>query len=157
MHDCKLEALEEALEQLGGDHAVIAYYFNHDLDRIKALFKRRGYNYRVYKDANDKDAWNRGEVDYLLVHPASCGYGLNLQDGGHHIIWFGLTWNLEQYQQTNARLFRQGQIYPVVVHHLVVKGGMDEAVIQALNRKGNAQEGLLQALRARIEVVSHDA
>lgn len=156
VHNCKLDALEETIEQLGGDHAVICYYFKHDLERITALFDANGYNYSVYEDSIDMRRWNEGKIDYLLVHPASCGYGLNLQDGGHHIIWFGLTWNLEQYQQTNARLFRQGQQHPVVVHHLIVKGGLDETVISALHRKGDAQEGLLRALRARIEAVKND-
>jgi hypothetical protein len=104
-----------------------------------------------YLGAEDEKAWNAGEVDVLLAHPASCGYGLNLQQGGHHIIWYGYpNWNLELYQQTNKRLHRQGQIYPVIAHHLVVEGGMDEEVVAALHSKGDTQEALMQALKARI-------
>ena len=87
----------------------------------------------------------------LLAHPASCAYGLNLQNGGHHIVWFGLTWSLEQYEQANKRLHRQGQRHPVIVHHLVVQGGMDEDVIESLRAKGDTQEALMDALKARIK------
>ena len=106
---------------------------------------------RIYSTDEDLRAWNAGEVDLLLAHPASCCYGLNLQGGGHHVIWFGLTWSLEQYQQANKRLHRQGQPWPVIVHHLVVQGGMDEDVIQSLQAKDRSQEALLQALKARID------
>ena len=94
--------------------------------------------------------WNSGKIDVLLAHPASCGYGLNLQQGGHHAIWFGLTWSLEQYEQANKRLHRQGQKHPVVIHHLIVQNGMDETVIEALKNKGNMQDALMSALKARI-------
>ena len=94
-----------------------------------------------------------GEIDILLAHPASCGYGLNLQRGGHHAIWFGLTWSLEQYEQANKRLHRQGQEHPVVIHHLIVQGGMDEAVLEALHDKGDMQNALLNALRVRISKI----
>jgi len=94
--------------------------------------------------------WNAGLIDILLAHPASCGYGLNLQQGGHHAIWFGLTWSLEQYEQANKRLHRQGQEHPVVIHHLVVQGGMDMTVIEALKSKGDMQNALMAALKARI-------
>lgn len=106
---------------------------------------------RVYQSAADEDAWNAGEIDVLLAHPASCAYGLNLQNGGHHIVWFGLTWSLEQYEQANKRLHRQGQRHPVIVHHLVVQGGMDEDVIESLRAKGDTQEALMDALKARIK------
>ena len=92
-------------------------------------------------------------VDILLVHPASCGYGLNLQQGGHHVIWYTLTQSLEEYQQTNKRLHRQGQEHPVIVHHLLVKGGRDEDVIKSLSRKDGGQESLLQSIKAKIEEV----
>ena len=91
-----------------------------------------------------------GEIDVLLAHPASCGYGLNLQLGGHHAIWFGLTWSLEQYEQANKRLHRQGQNEPVIIHHLITQGGMDETVIETLHSKGNMQDALMTALKARI-------
>ena len=157
IHDCKLEALLEAVEGLSGQHAIICYAFIHDRDRILQALEKTGLRVRVYKDARDKDAWNAGEIDLLLVHPASCGYGLNLQEGGHHVIWFGLTWNLEEYQQTNKRLHRQGQKYPVIVHHLVVKGGRDEDVIKSLADKDGAQEALLQSLKVRIKTAQESA
>ena len=159
VHDCKIEALLETIEQLNGQHAVVCYAFRSDRERIlKALETRaeKGLRFRTYEGAEDKDAWNRGEVDVLLLHPASAGYGLNLQDGGHHIIWFGLTWALELYQQTNKRLHRQGQTMPVIVHHLIVKGGRDEDVLASLGDKDRAQERLLESLKARIDAVQAD-
>lgn len=150
VHDCKLEAFLEAVEQLNGQHAIVCYQFVSDRERLLAALAKTGLRVRVYRSAADKDLWNAGEIDLLLIHPASCGYGLNLQQGGHHIIWFGLTWNLEEYQQANKRLHRQGQQFPVIVHHMVVRGGRDEDVIQSLARKDDAQESLLEALKARI-------
>lgn len=150
IHDCKLEAFLEAVEALNGQHAIVCYQFVHDKTRLLEALGKTGLRVRVYKDLTDKDAWNAGEVDLLLIHPASCGYGLNLQAGGHHIIWFGLTWNLEEYQQANKRLHRQGQAYPVIVHHLVVQGGRDEDVIKSLEGKDQVQERLLESLKARI-------
>ena len=116
-----------------------------------AALEPLGLRVRVYQNAADEDAWNAGEIDVLLAHPASCAYGLNLQNGGHHIVWFGLTWSLEQYEQANKRLHRQGQRHPVIVHHLVVQGGMDEDVIESLRAKGDTQEALMDALKARIK------
>lgn len=150
VHDCKIEALLEAVEALNGQHAVICYYFNHDRDRLVNALAKTGLRVRVYHGTKDKDDWNAGEIDLLLIQPASCGFGLNLQDGGHHIIWFGLTWNLEEYQQANKRLHRQGQLYPVIVHHLIVQGGRDEDVIRSLAGKDDVQESLLQSLKVRI-------
>ncbi|MEG0986249.1 MAG: DEAD/DEAH box helicase, partial [Clostridia bacterium] len=105
---------------------------------------------RLMRTSEDERAWNAGEVDILLAHPASAAFGLNLQDGGHHVIWFGLTWSLELYQQANKRLHRQGQTSRVIVHRLVVEQGMDEDVITALKGKGDTQDALLDALKARI-------
>lgn len=153
VHDCKIEALLETVEQLNGQHAVVCYYFNHDRDRITEALAKTGLLVRVYAGAQDKDDWNAGNIDLLLVQPASCGYGLNLQEGGHHVIWFTPTWNLEEYQQTNKRLHRQGQQYPVIIHHLIVKGGRDEDVIKSLEQKDDVQESLLQSLKARIQKV----
>lgn len=153
IHGCKLEAFMETVEQLGGAHALVFYSFRHDLDRVVAALSKTGLRVRAYGGPADDEAWNAGEVDILLAHPASCAYGLNLQNGGHHVIWFGLTWSLEQYQQANKRLHRQGQMHPVVVHHLVVQGGVDEDVMSALQSKGDTQEALMQALKARIEKV----
>lgn len=157
VHDCKIEALMEAVEQLNGQHAIICYYFNHDRDRLMEALAKTGLRVRVYTDAKDKEDWNAGNIDLLLLHPASCGYGLNLQEGGHHIIWFTLTWNLEEYQQTNKRLHRQGQEYPVIIHHLIVKGGRDEDVITSLERKDDVQESLLRSIKAIIQRVREAA
>lgn len=151
VHGCKVEAFLEVVEQLHGEHALVFYWFRHEQERLMAALEGSGLRVRVYRGAEDADAWNAGNVDLLLAHPASCGYGLNLQAGGHHIIWFGYpNWALEIYQQANARLHRQGQQYPVIAHHLVVQGGMDEAVVAALHDKGDTQEALMQALRAKI-------
>ena len=146
----KLEAFMEAVEALNGQHAIVCYSFVHDKERLLQALSKSKLRVRVYKGAQDKDDWNAGKIDLLLIHPASCGYGLNLQEGGHHIIWFGLTWNLEEYQQANKRLHRQGQDHPVIVHHLIVKGGRDEDVIRSLASKDKVQESLLESLKARI-------
>ena len=148
IHNCKVEAFLEVLEQLNGQHCLVFYNFQHDRDRLLAALEPLGLRVRVYQNAADEDA---GEIDVLLAHPASCAYGLNLQNGGHHIVWFGLTWSLEQYEQANKRLHRQGQRHPVIVHHLVVQGGMDEDVIDSLRAKGDTQEALMAALKARIK------
>lgn len=153
VHDCKIEALKELLEQIGHEHAVVCYGFVHDKERILEALHGSGKIVRVYSGAADKDAWNRGEIDILLIHPSSCGYGLNLQQGGHHIIWFTPTWNLEEYIQANKRLHRQGQPEPVIVHRLIVKGGRDEDVVRSLTSKDAAQERLLASLKARIDAV----
>ncbi|MPM54877.1 hypothetical protein SDC9_101660 [bioreactor metagenome] len=149
VHDCKAEAFLELVEQLHGEHALVFYWFQHERDKLVELLGRRA---RVYQGPEDEAAWNAGRVEVLLAHPASCAYGLNLQDGGHHIVWYGYpNWNLELYQQANKRLHRQGQLCPVIAHHLVVQGGMDEDVVAALHSKGDTQEALMQALKARIE------
>ena len=151
VHDCKLEVFMETIEQLNGQHALVFYYYQHDRDRILAALEKTGLKVKVYTDSKDETEWNAGNIDILLAHPASCGYGLNLQEGGHHVIWFGLTWALEEYQQANKRLHRQGQRFPVIVHRLITLGGVDEDVIKSLEGKDNAQENLLQALKARID------
>lgn len=150
IHDCKIDVLLETIEQLNGQHTIIYYHFQHDRDRILDALSRSNLTVRVYKDAKEETDWNDGKIDVLLAQPSSCGYGLNLQDGGHHIIWFGLTWNLEEYQQANKRLHRQGQLYPVIVHRLITQGGTDEDVIHSLESKDNVQESLLSALKVRI-------
>lgn len=154
IHACKIEAFMELVEQLRGEHALVFYWFQHERDRLVAALAQTGHHVRVYQGAEDEQVWNAGEVDILLAHPVSCGYGLNLQAGGHHAVWFGYpNWALEVYQQANRRLHRQGQKYPVIVHHLVVQGGMDEVVVDALHSKGDRQETLVQALKAKIEKV----
>lgn len=156
LQSCKIDALLETVEQLGDQHAIICYNFKHDKDRLLTALAKTGRRVAVYEGEQQKQDWNAGRIDLMLVQPASCGYGLNLQAGGHHIIWFGLTWSLELYQQTNKRLHRQGQPYPVIVHHLIVKGGADEDVISALHNKDLTQEGLLNALRVRLKTVKND-
>lgn len=152
VHDCKLEAFMELVEALHGEHALVFYWFQHERDRLLEALARTSLRVRVYRQGTDGDAWNAGEVDILLAHPVSCGYGLNLQNGGHHAVWYGYpNWTLELYQQANARLYRQGQRYPVICHHLVVQGGMDEAVVAALHDKGDAQAYLMRILRQRIQ------
>lgn len=152
MHDCKIEAFMEVIEQLHGEHALVFYWFQHERDRLLAALQKTGKAVRVYRGPEDETAWNAGEVDVLLAHPTSCAYGLNLQQGGHHEIWFGYpNWALELYQQANARLYRQGQKQPVISHLLVVQDGMDEDVVSALHSKGDTQDALMNALKARIE------
>ena len=151
VHDCKMEVFMETIEQLNGQHALVYYYFKHDRDRLITALAKTGLCVRVYAGAQEEKEWNAGQIDILLAQPASCGYGLNLQDGGHHVIWFGLTWSLEEYQQANKRLHRQGQQFPVIVHRLIVQGGTDEDVVRSLECKDGAQEALLAALKARID------
>lgn len=154
IHNCKIEAFLELVEQLHGKHALVFYWFQHERDRLMEALKAGFPNLRVrlYGGNADASAWNAGGVDLLLVHPASCGYGLNLQYGGHHMIWYSFpNWSLELYQQACKRLPRQGQKHPVVSHLMVVQGGMDEAVLTALRSKGDAQEFLMQALKAKID------
>lgn len=157
VHDCKMEALLETVEQLNGQHAIICYNFRHDRARLIEALKATPLRVEVYEGVEQEEAWNAGNIDLLLVQPASCGYGLNLQAGGHHIIWFGLNDSLELYQQTNKRLHRQGQPYPVIVHHLLVQGGTDEDVIKSLNGKANVQDSLLEALKVRIKKAKEQA
>ena len=153
VHDCKLEVFLETIEKLNGAHALVFYNFQHDLSRILKVTKRSGLTVRQLKTPHDAEDWNAGKVDLLLAHPASAAYGLNLQEGGNHVIWFGLNWSLELYQQANKRLHRQGQRSTVFVHHLVTQGTRDEDVLEALHQKGDTQEHLLQSLKARIEQI----
>lgn len=151
VHNCKMEALLETVERLNGQHAIICYNFKHDRVRLVEALKATQLRVAVYEGKQQEDDWNTGKIDLLLFQPASGGYGLNLQDGGHHIIWFGLTDSLELYQQTNKRLHRQGQPFPVIVHHLLVQGGTDEDVIKSLGGKADVQNCLLEALKVRIK------
>ena len=146
IHDRKLDALEDLVEAANGKPLLVAYWYKHDLQRIKARFK----NARCIDTAKDIDDWNAGKIPLALIHPASAGHGLNLQDGGCTIVWFGLTWSLELYQQLNARLWRQGQKHTVVIHHIITKGTHDEDVMRALENKDTRQSALIEAVRARI-------
>lgn len=154
VHDCKVEAFLEVIEQLHGEHALVFYWFQHERDRLVQALKKTGKRVEVYQGAEQERQWNAGQIDVLLAHPASCAYGLNLQQGGHHVVWFGYpNWTLELYQQANARLYRQGQTQPVIAHLLVVQDGVDEDVVASLHDKGDTQEALMAALKARIREV----
>lgn len=151
IHDCKIEAFMELIEQLSGKPALVFYNFKHDLERLKAALAKSRLVVKELKGAAEEREWNEGKIDILLAHPASTAYGLNLQDGGNHVIWFGLNWSLELYQQANKRLHRQGQKEKVIIHHLISIGTRDEDMMEALNRKADAQEYVLQSLKARID------
>lgn len=145
LHDEKLKALEDLVEATNGKPVLVYYNYRHELERIQKQFLCR-----VLDTAKDMEDWNKGEIPVMLAHPASAGHGLNLQNGGSTIIWFGLPWSLELYQQANARIHRQGQKNTVVVHHLVAKETIDEDVMQVLAKKQAGQEALLQAVKARV-------
>lgn len=153
IHNCKLEAFMELVESLQGKPALVFYNYQHDRDRLLSALSKTGLRVRELKTPKDEDDWNRRTVDILLAHPASAAYGLNLQDGGNHVIWFGLTWNYELYTQANKRLHRQGQTEKVIIHHLIGTGTRDEDVMQALSKKDNVQNWVMQSLKARIEKV----
>ena len=156
IHNCKIESFLEVVEALQGQSALVFYNFQHDRDRLLKALAKSGLRVRVYQSAQDETDWNNHKIDILLAHPASTAYGLNLQDGGNHIIWFGLNWSLELYQQANKRLHRQGQKQKAFIHNLVVQGSMDEDVLDALQGKSDTQDGLLKALRVRIEKVKEE-
>ena len=145
IHDKKLDALEDLIEAANGKPLLVVYWYKHDLERISKRF-----DVRVIQTTKDIDDWNAGEIPVGLIHPASAGHGLNLQDGGSTIIWFGLTWSLELYQQLNARLWRQGQKNTVVIQHIVTSGTHDEDVVRALESKDMKQSALIAAVKARI-------
>lgn len=146
VHGAKLDALEDLVEAANGQNLLVAYWYKHDLKRITERFP----NARVLKTAGDITAWNAGEIPLGLIHPASAGHGLNLQAGGHLLIWFSLTWCLELYQQTNARLYRQGQTEPVTITHLAAEGTLDEAVLKALEAKNFTQAALIEAVKTQL-------
>lgn len=152
IHTCKLDAFDELIESLDGQHALVFYGFRFEEAQLtQRLDRRKGLRWAVLRSAAEAAAWNAGELDVLLAQPASCAYGLNLQAGGHHLIWYTLPWSLELYAQGEARLYRQGQTQPVIVHRLLVKGGADELVAKALTRKNDGQAALLDAVKAKIQ------
>ena len=157
LNRCKLDAFDELIDALDGQRALVFYAFEFDKEFLQAELKtrERGLRFAVLKGREEADAWNRGELDVLLAQPASCAYGLNLQAGGHHLIWYSLPWNLELYEQGNARLYRQGQQQPVIIHRLLVKNGADELVAKALERKGECQQGLVQGIKRLVEEAQH--
>lgn len=146
IHDRKLDALEDLIEQSNGKPVLVAYWFKHDLERIKKRF-----TVREIKTSKDIADWNNGSIPVAVIHPASAGHGLNIQEGGSTLIWFGLTWSLELYLQTNARLWRQGQkSKTVVIHHIITKGTTDERIMKALKTKETTQDALMDAVKAEI-------
>lgn len=153
VHDEKIEALKEIIDANAGKGILVFYNFKHDKARIQKALKKSKLRIGELKNPDSITAWNNGQMDILLAHPASAAYGLNLQAGGHIIVWFGLNWSLELYQQANARLYRQGQKENVVIHHLVTAGGYDENVMDALEAKEVTQDSFLDALKARIKSV----
>ena len=151
IHDQKLDVLEDIIEAANGEPVLIAYWFKHDLSRIKERLSKLKIKGTVLKTEDDIREWNRGNISVGLIHPASSGHGLNLQKGGHHLVWFGLTWSLELYQQTNARLWRQGQqAETVVIQHIVTEGTIDEEILKVLENKDAQQLRLIEAVKAEI-------
>ena len=146
IHDHKLDMLEDLIEAANGKPVLVSYWFKHDLERIRRRFKVR--EIKTSKDILD---WNAGKIPVAVIHPASAGHGLNLQAGGSTLIWFGLTWSLELYQQTNARLWRQGQKETVVIHHIITEGTIDELILRAINKKEKTQNDLIDAVRVTLK------
>ena len=152
VHDCKLEAYMELIEQLNGEPCMTFYGYKHDLDRLLERLKKTKLRVRVYSGPKDEDEWNAGRIDVLLAHPAACAYGLNLQAGGRHVVWFGLNWSFELNDQGKCRLWRQGSEYDkVYVHYLVVQGCVDEDVMAAIRERADTHEAVMSALKARIK------
>ena len=147
-HVRKLDALEDLIEAANEKPILVAYWFRHDLQRIKKRF-----TVREIKSSQDIADWNAGKISVAVIHPASAGHGLNLQSGGSTLIWFGLTWSLELYQQTNARLWRQGQSSKtVIIMHLITKGTIDEQILKALSEKNLTQQSLIYAVKADLKI-----
>lgn len=149
IHDIKLEALKEIIEDANGQSVLVAWTYQFDRDRIVEYLKK--YKPRELKNNKDIENWNAGKIQVMLAHPASAGHGLNLQAGGNLIVWFGQTWSLELYQQFNARLYRQGQQNHVVINHLILQGTHDEDVIRALKNKDKKQNALMNSIKAKID------
>ena len=151
VHDQKLDVLEDIIEAANGEPVLVAYWFKHDLQRIEERLAKLKVKGTVLKAEDDIREWNKGNISVGLLHPASAGHGLNLQKGGHHLVWFGLTWSLELYQQTNARLWRQGQqADTVVIQHIVTEDTIDEEILKALKNKDAQQSRLLEAVKAQV-------
>ena len=151
LHDQKLDALEDIIEAANGEPVLVAYWFKHDLLRIQERLNKLRIQSTVLKSETDINEWNKGNISVGLLHPASAGHGLNLQKGGHHLVWFGLTWSLELYQQTNARLWRQGQqANTVIIQHIVTEGTIDDDILKALTAKDAQQSRLIEAVKAQV-------
>ena len=150
LHDKKLLMLEDLIEQANGQNVLVAYWFRHDHERIMRHLTEKGYMPRDIRTDKDIADWNEGGIRVGLISPASAGHGLNIQKGGHILIWFSLIWSLEMYQQTNARLWRQGQTEVVTIHHIVCKDTVDEDVLNALEHKDMTQQKLIAAVKAAV-------
>lgn len=153
IHDNKLEAFRELIESAQGKPVLVFYNFQHDKDRILRCLRKSRLRIGELKGTTSIEQWNAGQLDILLAHPASAAYGLNLQAGGHIIVWYGLNWSLELYQQANARLYRQGQKENVIIHHLVVEDSRDQDVMDVLGSKQATQDSLLESLKARVRKI----
>ncbi len=154
IHKKKLDALEDLIEAANGKPLLVAYWFKHDLERIQHRLRKLHIPFSTMDTSESIARWNCGELPVALIHPASAGHGLNIQSGGSTLIWYGLTWSLELYQQTNARLWRQGQkAETVVIHHIITKDTIDERIMSALHRKDKTQSALIEAVKADLEVV----
>ena len=151
IHDKKLEMLSDLIEQANGQSVLVAYWFQHDHQRIADYLTKEGYKPRDIKTDKDIADWNAGNIQVGLISPTSAGHGLNLQRGGHILIWFSLVWSLELYQQTNARLWRQGQKEVVTIHHILTRDTVDEDVLEALEHKDITQQNLISAVKARLK------
>ena len=150
IHKRKLEILEDLIEAANGQPVLISYWFKHDRTRIIEHLQSVGLQVRDIRSTEDISDWNAGKIPIALIHPASAGHGLNIQEGGHILIWFGLTWSLELYQQTNARLWRQGQRNTVTIHHIICKDTVDSDILAALASKDVTQEKLIAAVKAQV-------
>lgn len=154
LHNCKLDSYMELLERIEGERCITFYGFQHDRDRILEALSKTKLRVRVYKNTQDEEDWNNGKIDVLLVHPASCAYGLNLQAGGQHIIWFTPNWSFELNDQGICRLYRQGSPYnKIYVHYLIVEDSVDEEVMKAISDRGQTHESIMNVLKARIKKV----
>ena len=149
-HSQKLDELESIIEQANGNPVLVAYWYRHDAERIRRRLDRMGVPYANISSQESISRWNAGELQVGLIHPASAGHGLNLQQGGSHLVWFGLTWSLELYAQTNGRLYRQGQQRPVTIQHIITRGTIDERILAALESKSLTQEALIEAVKATL-------
>jgi SNF2 family DNA or RNA helicase len=153
IHERKLDALEDIIESMGGKPLLVAYWFKHDIERITERLKKMKMPFARLDTSESIQRWNAGELPVALIHPASAGHGLNLQSGGSAIVWFGLTWSLELYQQTNARLWRQGQnADTVVVQHILTEGTIDGRIMKALSEKDSTQSALIDAVKADLKI-----
>ena len=152
IHDKKLEALLDLIEQANGQSVLVCYWYKHDHQRIQEFLADKGMPTRDLKSDQDIADWNAGKIPIALISPASAGHGLNIQKGGHIMIWFSLVWSLELYSQCNARLWRQGQKEVVTIHHIVTKDSVDEDVLSALKRKDTTQQNLINAVKAHLTI-----